>query len=75
MERLHRMMVSSYEEALVKAVWGGDYKLTREGNVRMPVTPRPGKGRLVATAACPRVEPDYPGSNQEPARLKLIFQG
>ena len=39
------------------------------------VTPRPGKGRHVATAACPRVEPGYSGSNQEPARLKLIFQG
>ena len=44
-------------------------------NEKLLVTPRPGKGRHVATAACPRVEPGYPGSNQEPARLKLIFQG
>ena len=35
------------------------------------VTPRPEKGRHVATAACPRVGLSFPGSIQELARLVI----
>ena len=35
MEMPHRMMISPYEKALIKAIQGGDYEPIGEGNVGM----------------------------------------
>ena len=36
MERPHKMMVFSYEKVPIEVVKGGDYELTKEGNMGIP---------------------------------------